>query len=263
MSNKEYFGRDDSGALVLTDKAWVTGASPGTYEISPGDVRDNTDYARKASASNKAEMYAARQLSVLYSPGEPCPVLAIDGVRALGTARKPDTIQRYGKDFIRLAIPTSVIDTLCAKIGRKIKLTDPPIEKSTVKGDSTIFTVGIPASCTLGALVPSQDAVEEGVADIAGLSKELDTFCAGLDFDVACTFVLKAKYKGRTVPLGEIPAYTLVLEPCSITITDVHEDMMDPSGSAGLPKVELGASAPTTAVLSPKLVDFMKSLNIT
>lgn len=262
MSSEPYFTKTDDGALAISDHAWVNAESPGTYEISPGDVRDNTEYARKASASNRAEMYAARQLLVKYSSKESCPVLAVDGVRALGVAPKPDVSQRYGKDFIRLAFATPVIETLCRKVGAKIKLNSPPIEKCTTKDEYTIFTVGIPASCTLGSLVEAEGPGSGGQIEVVAIDREANAFCGGMDFEAACTFVLKAKYKGRTVPTGEIPGYTLVLEPCSITITEIHETMLDSSGSAGLPKVDLGTSAPTSATPSQKLVEFMRGLTI-
>merc|ERR1712137_506159 len=250
MSNEQYFSRAEDGALTLADSAWVSAESPGTYSVFLGDVKDNTEYAHKASASNKAEMYAARQLSIKYPSGDLCPVLAVDKVRVLGTAPKPDTVQRYGKEFIRLAVPTPVIRTLCSKVGAKIKLNSPAIEKSTEKDEYTVFTVGIPASCALGTIVKAEDSADEVSTEVVGLHKDMNTFCEGVDFEAACTFVVRAKYKGRTVPLGEISGYALVLEPCSITITDVYETMFDPTGSVGLPKVDLGTSVPTTSVLS-------------
>ncbi|PLW14840.1 hypothetical protein PCANC_18172 [Puccinia coronata f. sp. avenae] len=102
---------------------------PTCLRTIPEVFKDNTEYAKKISASNSAPMYGSRTLVVMYEGTEKCPYLPVERVRILGVTRKSSGPQAYGTNYMRIGIPEAVFEDICAKASQKLRFKSPAVEK--------------------------------------------------------------------------------------------------------------------------------------
>ncbi|PLW34962.1 hypothetical protein PCASD_14237 [Puccinia coronata f. sp. avenae] len=129
---------------------------PTCLRTIPEVFKDNTEYAKKISASNSAPMYGSRTLVVMYEGTEKCPYLPVERVRILGVTRKSSGPQAYGTNYMRIGIPEAVFEDICAKASQKLRFKSPAVEKVTKQGGFYLFTTSFSLLC-MGLLEPIKE----------------------------------------------------------------------------------------------------------
>ncbi|PLW41625.1 hypothetical protein PCASD_05422 [Puccinia coronata f. sp. avenae] len=229
-----YLSKDESGELVVEDGAWLSSAHIPSYTLVPEVFKDNTEYAKKISASNSAPMYGSRTLVVMYKGTEKCPYLPVERVRILGVTRKSSGPQAYGTNYMRIGIPEAVFEDICAKASRRLDLKNPAVEKVTKQGGFYLFTVTVPKLMKVHMLVleDGQETVIE-VPDPSGI------------------FLME-----------NAVGYSLAFEPAILTLIEPCDDQLDSDLGSGVPSMSMSSLAPSTIKPNKALADMLSSLSI-
>ncbi|PLW36976.1 hypothetical protein PCASD_06651 [Puccinia coronata f. sp. avenae] len=252
-----YLSKDESGELVVEDGAWLSSAHIPSYTLVPEVFKDNTEYAKKISASNSAPMYGSRTLVVMYKGTEKCPYLPVERVRILGVTRKSSGPQAYGTNYMRIGIPEAVFEDICAKASRRLDLKNPAVEKVTKQGGFYLFTVTVPKLMKVHML-----ALEDGQETVIEVPDPSGIFLMGRDIMASCFFVLKAKYKGQPVSPENAVGYSLAFEPAILTLIEPCDDQLDSDLGSGVPSMSMSSLAPSTIKPNKALADMLSSLSI-
>ena len=248
VTKKTYLSLDEAGELCVEPAAWLSTTHIPSYTLIPEAFKDNTEYAKKISSSNREPMYGSRTLTVMYSGNEKCPYLPIERVRILGVARKNSGSQAYGTNYIRVGIPEAIFENVCSKASERLNLRNPPVEKVTRQAGFCLFTVTVPKAMHVHTLT-----VEDGEETVVEVPDPSRVFLMGKDIIASCFFVIKAKYKGQPVTPEKAEGYSLAFEPAIITLIELCKDQLDNELAPGAPTLAMGSLVPPADRKSTRL----------
>jgi hypothetical protein len=238
-------------------------------------VRDSTQFVkdlRHETATNPNVMYLSASFNVMLTKdGFTAPALPIKDLlvlyqESITKTKRNGEPSDYGKTFVRVGLPTSLIDLIVKSMNEHgIHVENPPIKSSTTvmvgKVPHTIFAANISNNSNANVEVGYGESQSDGSVVFKRLDDLVTPLSKGRDLEAHSTVAVKAKYSGSPPSSGDWKSvkYHLSLEPRMISLTDgISDEPIAPNITGGAdPKA--ANSLPKNSAVSNEFRDYYLS----